>query len=400
MSAKRICIEKDKKTSDDDKVQKVVINSLDYDSLAQIFMLLPVPERIDIEGVCVKWKEACQLSCLPKEINEIHLFFESLLDQKQTRSMRMHGSSYEASRELSAEVLYTIFCTCKNLKHLDIVHCRNDVAEIPLEKWISFQNLQYLAISCNMTPDLADTIVKYCKNLKHLRINNRHHIINTALKTLTELENLECLILLNCIKLNKESIIAISNNCKKLKRLEISIRSIYDPPSSLSDLDEISKLQYLEHLKLCIGKSLKDSTIIAIANNCKNLKSLEIAGCSAITETALVALTKLDNLQKLDVSFLHITDSFISKLKGLKELHCDFCEQLTEAGFIQLIKNNPDLKEISVLGTDSITIDLVIAADQATKHRTNGIILHIRKYDLELTQAFKSIIKSQWLVVK
>ncbi|XP_044005800.1 SCF E3 ubiquitin ligase complex F-box protein grrA-like [Aphidius gifuensis] len=330
MSAKRIFVKKDQQTSDDDdKDQKVVINSLDYDSLAQIFMLLPVPERIDIEGVCVKWKEACQLSWY---------------NTKKYKCESSIGRSY----------------------------------------------------------DNSNTIVEYCKNLKHLSILNGHDIMNkTALKKLTELENLECLLLHNCMKLSEESIIEISNNCKKLKRLEISSRSFYNDPLSFpSDLDEISKLQYLEHLKLCIEKYLEDSTIIAIANNCKKLKSLEIRGSSAITETALVALTKLKNLQKLDVSFLDITDSFIDKLKGLKELHCDHCKKLTEAGVIQLIKNNPDLKDISVWGIDNITINLVIDADQVTKNRTNGIILHIRKFDSVLTQASKSIIKSQWLVVE
>ncbi|XP_044010003.1 F-box/LRR-repeat protein 4-like [Aphidius gifuensis] len=263
------------------------------------------------------------------------------------------------------------------------------------------QKLQYLGIGCDISLELANMIVEYCKNLKNLRIHNHQHINNTALKKLTELENLECLILLGRFMLEEVSIIAISNNCRKLKCLEIASGSIYgDFLSYPSVIDEISKLQYLEHLKLRMGRYLEDSTIIAIADNCKNLKSLDIRRCRAITEKALVALTKLENLQKLDVSMLNITDSFISKLKGLKELHCARCKNLTDTGIIQFIKNNPDLGVIDVSRIDNITYNLVIAANQVTKNRTNGIILHIRKNDSAINKASKSIIKCQWLVVE
>ncbi|XP_044020590.1 F-box/LRR-repeat protein 2-like [Aphidius gifuensis] len=226
----------------------------------------------------------------------------------------------------------------------------------------------------------------------------------TALKKLTELKNLECLIL---EEHNEESIIAISNNCKKLKRLEIHhciIASSIDgePLPSSSVFDELSKLQCLEHLNLCYAQNLQDSTITAIANNCKNLKSLDIRGSICdITETSLVVLTNLENLVKLDVSCLNIiTDSFLIKLKGLKELHCYSCKNLTNAGIIKFIKNNPDLERLDVRYINNLTSDLAIAADQATKNRTNGIILSIIIDDLSIIKASKSIIKSQWLVVQ
>ncbi|XP_044005806.1 F-box/LRR-repeat protein 4-like [Aphidius gifuensis] len=247
-------------------------------------------------------------------------------------------------------------------------------------------------------PDLANTIVQYCKNLKDLRIHHPYHYMSdAALKKLTELVNLECLILLGCIKLSKESIIVISNNCKKLKRLEVP--GCFIVPFAF--LDEFSKLQYLEHLNLFGTLNLKSSAITAIANNCKNLKILQIQDCNVITEAALVAITKLENLQKLDISFIDIiTDSFLIKLKGLKELHCNGCKKLTKVGIIELIKNNPDLDVIDVRLIGKIKIDFVIDADQVTKSRTNGIILHIKISNPSIIQASKSIIKSQWLVVE
>ncbi|XP_044001732.1 F-box/LRR-repeat protein 2-like [Aphidius gifuensis] len=271
--------------------------------------------------------------------------------------MNMMDYKGEEMVNFSTKLLNTIFSTCKNLKHLDITPGPYNVAKIPFEKWINFQNLQHLGISCLLMPDLANTIVKYCKNLKHLRIHNLQRDINdTALKKLTELENLESLILDRLIELYEESIIAISNNCKKLKRLEIFG---------------------------CI--------ILSSINNIEN--------CRAITETALVGLTNLKKLQKLNVTFLDISDSIIIELKGLKELDCAYCQKLTDSGIIQFIKNNPDLEFLNVCSIDNITTDLVIAANQATKNRTNGIILHIRISDQSILQAAKSIIKSQCSIV-
>ncbi|XP_044003958.1 uncharacterized protein LOC122849331 [Aphidius gifuensis] len=68
--AKRRRIEKDHQVSTDYVEEKIdLINSLDNDSLAQIFMLLPISERITMDQdliffipVCSKWKEACQLA--------------------------------------------------------------------------------------------------------------------------------------------------------------------------------------------------------------------------------------------------------------------------------------------------------------------------------------------------
>ncbi|XP_044005802.1 uncharacterized protein LOC122850802 [Aphidius gifuensis] len=494
MSAKRIFVEKDQQTSDDDdKDQKVVINSLDYDSLAQIFMMLPVPERIDIEGVCVKWKEACQLSwyntkkykcessigrsyrnrlliqsylkkillrceiCSRSFYND-PLSFPSALDEISKLQYLEHLKLC-IEKYLEDSTIIAIANNCKNLKSLEI-RGSSAITETALVALTKLKNLQKLDVSflditdsfidklkglkelhcdhCKKlteagviqliknNPDLKDISVwvcvkwkeacqlawydtkkykcessigrsydnhvcnshimpfvgEYCKNLTSLEcefnentlVHRAHHFVEAftqldKLKSLTitvdsyyYYETVNLCKIINSLpeEINElhvrsqpliveEAITAISNNCKKLIRLEIFSGSIYnDPPSSPSVLDKISRLQYLEHLKLCMGKYLKDSTIIAIANNCKNLKSLEIAGCSAITETALVALTKLNNLQKLDVSFLDITDSFISKLKGLKELHCKGCTELADDGIIELIKNNPDLKEIDV----------------------------------------------------
>ncbi|XP_044001433.1 uncharacterized protein LOC122847684 [Aphidius gifuensis] len=369
-------------------------------------------QKLTLHGFCVdelilqEIAEATTLVHLKIEFYNTHIMFPLFNKLVNLEYIEVEIQRAGKKTKGSTKVLNTIFCKCKNLKHLDISNYFYDLAKIPLEEWKNFKNLEYLTLSCyEVSPDLADTIVEYCKNLKHLCVKPVRDIIKAnVVKKLSKLENLESLEMNNSCQLSEEAIISISDNCKKLERLELdgcTILSTIDGEelSSPSVLNELSKLQYLEHLSLNDVENIDDHTILAIANYCKNLKSLGIQGGSTISETALVALTNLEKLEILNVGSRDISDNFIIRLKGLKKFNCDNCEKLTDVGVIQFIKNNPDLENIYVNDIDNITTNLVSGADQATKNRTTGIILHIEINDSSIIEASKSIVTSQWLTV-
>ncbi|XP_044006886.1 SCF E3 ubiquitin ligase complex F-box protein grrA-like [Aphidius gifuensis] len=357
----------------------------------------------------------CNVDNIFREISEkttlvyldIKLFelYQSLFMFKQLVNLEHLNITVEhdiVEENFDTNVLINIFSTCKKLKYLDLPFGLYDVTKIPIKHWKNLENLEHLSIYNAMTDKLQTTITKYCKNLIYLHSNLEP---GENIGKLTELKNLECLILLSSVQPSGDSIIAISNNCKKLKRLDISsstfIGSIYGKPlSSPSVFNELSKLQYLEHLELSRIQNLRDNSIIAIAKNCKNLNYLGIGICPFITETGLDALTSLKNLHELNVSQLYITDNFIIKLKGFKKLYCAGCCKLFDTGIIQLIKNNPDLEHLDISWAFGCTTDLVIRADQETKKRTNGIILYIKICRPDLIEAFKLMNKSQWLVIE
>ncbi|XP_044006076.1 F-box/LRR-repeat protein 2-like [Aphidius gifuensis] len=245
-------------------------------------------------------------------------------------------------------------------------------------------------------------MLKYCKQLKHLTIKCA---TADAIEKLTNLESLECLKFHTGNKISKETIIAISNNCKKLKHLEIPnfqlvLQSVDDDPHTVSRvLDDLSNLEHLEYLNFADCELLQGSTVIAIADKCKYLKYLNVRGHNNLTKLSYDALTKLENLQELTVGCsLAVTNDFVKKLKGLKVFNCDRCLRLTDDGIIQLIKNCPDLERLSLFHVMSITLNTIIAADLETKNRNNGIVLCIRISDAELYEAAGRIITSQWLM--
>ncbi|XP_044005671.1 F-box/LRR-repeat protein 2-like [Aphidius gifuensis] len=329
------------KSFDDDFEDKIM--ALDYDSLAQIFMWLPVSQRIVMENVCHKWKEACQ---------------RSWYDIKKYKCGVLIGGNYK-NRLLTQSFLEKILLRCGVY-------------------------LKELALSRVCNSSIFPIVGEHCKNLTRLEF-----VFDETSK-----------------KLTKEEIIAISKNCKKLKHLEIPCCKVTstDREERLSCpffLDDLSKLQYLEYLDLSCIKILQDSTIIMIADKCEHLKYLNIEGPNKLTDIGFNALTSLENLQELTIDGnMTITNNFVKKFKGLRVLNCRGCPNLTDANIIQVIKNCPDLEQLDLSFSDNITLDAIIAADLATKNRINEIVLHIHISNWTLYEASKSKIESQWLLVE
>ncbi|XP_044001946.1 uncharacterized protein LOC122848149 [Aphidius gifuensis] len=281
-----------------------------------------------------------------------------------------------------------IFNTCKNLKHLDAPGFDVDLAEIKMENWVNLKNLVYLNTRWQASDAIIKNIIKYCNNLEFINIDKLN---SESIIKLTKLEKLNYLKFERTNDINKEVMVAILDNCKKLKHLVIF--GGYEVEASL--FDDLSKLQYIESLSLASSFKLRDSAMIAIAKNCKLLRSLTIRGCS-ITSTAHIALTSLKNLKELDLlANNNLEDNFIVKLRGIKSLNCSDCNKLTDAGVIQFIKNNPDLEFLDIRYITKVTINTIIAADEVSKNRTNDTFLSIKTNYPD----FKKVcIKSQWLI--
>ncbi|XP_044003987.1 F-box/LRR-repeat protein fbxl-1-like [Aphidius gifuensis] len=466
MSAKKICRYEEQQSSDNAAAKINPIDILDYDALSNIFMQLPISDRMVMEKVCLKWKEACELAwydikkfkctnrivhfnekrwltqsfvkkvlkkcgtylnelslslvcnsnimpCVvnncknltslefvitetPRYNDNDYLAFKEL-DKLKFIKIHVNNDGYykneesinfrsEAINDLPAKVseilliysesihLRPVFFNLKkftNLHSLTLRNCRlddiiEDISEtitlvkldlqdsLIIEKnnmlFDKLVNLEHVSIRRSLVlldyhQNLLDSISNTCKKLRHLEINVNKSLAESTLQTLTEIKNLEYLILPSGLKLSGETIMIISNNCKKLKHLEMTNCTI----NPVSALDELSKLQHLEYLNLSDAKDILNSSIMAIAYKCKNLKYLNINNCNLITERALFTLTTLEKLKKLNVGDIDgVTDEFIVRLKRFKSLDFHRCKNITGNGIVQLIKNCPDLEDLNL----------------------------------------------------
>ncbi|XP_044020470.1 F-box/LRR-repeat protein 7-like [Aphidius gifuensis] len=342
-----------------------------------------------------------------------------MVSKKLTELLNLECLILPCNITLSDETIIAISKNCKKLKHLKIPHCRlvqsnNDNVIVKLKGLKKFYcasckkltdagviqfihnnpDLEVLDICFipNITVDTfiaADQATENRVNGVILYIRFYYEDIEEAFEliiksqctyhnskyladpNIAEIQSQYCVHFLP-FTLSHPLIIALSKNCKKLKRLEIAHGTIEESTelrfSSASVLDDLSKLQYLEHLNLSFVADLKNSTILAIANNCKKLKFLNIEGCINITATSLMALTSLKNLQELNVNSHNIKDNFIVKLNGLNRLDCAGCINLTHTGIVQFLNNNPDLEFLDI--TSIFHMDIIDAANKATKNHS------------------------------
>lgn len=258
--------------------------------------------------------------------------------------------------ECNQSLLDSISETCKKLRHFEVFHKVGGVVSV--KNWKNFENLVHLSFSLEITNDVAISVLNNCSNLKYLDVSMCYCITKRALHTLTCLKNLEYLMLPRGCILIGEIIKNISNVCKKLKHLEM-IECLIKLPLAL---DPLSDLRYLEYLNFSCVEDLQNSTIILIADRCKNLKYLNIERCYSITESALLTLTVLKQLETLNVASIEsVTDEFIVRLKNFKYLDFHGCKNITENGIIQVMKQCPDLEYLDIRSTNIKNTMIVLA---------------------------------------
>ncbi|XP_044002163.1 uncharacterized protein LOC122848263 [Aphidius gifuensis] len=304
-------------------------------------------------------------------------------------------------------VLNNILNSSKNIIHCNIMlRPDSNAPDIFIKNWNNLLNLKHLGTRWRINDNIAIKLIKYCNNLRSLDIWS-DGIIETDLKKLTELKNLEYLNYCFADGVRNESIntIVTISNWKKLKHLillndkddDVIDDNIIGPVPPAVIFDELSKLQYLEELYVLNMREFQDSSIIAIANSCKNLQKLDMTVCVNITEAALMSIISLEKLEEIGISHMDgVTDNFIGKLKGLKKVGCEYCKNITDAGIIECIKNCPNLDTLRLYGCN-ITIETFTGADEITKNRINNIELCISYEGFAEASTLK--IESNWLFI-
>jgi hypothetical protein len=152
--------------------------------------------------------------------------------------------------------------------------------------------------------------------------------------------------------------IVLNNSEPFLKSLTFNFKHYNIEKKILSEILNSKKLKNLIelsfiHFKYVNLSVINDFSLVAISENCLNLKMLNLEGCFRITDNDLMELSKnCSKLEKLNLkNFIHINDRSITAISNncsnLKSLNLSFCPGITDTSVITVTKNCLKLKKFS-----------------------------------------------------
>lgn len=106
---------------------------------------------------------------------------------------------------------------------------------------------------------------------------------------------------------------------------------------------------------------ITDESVIAIGTHCSRLMELDLTGCVQITDDGIAALRQLTHLRSLALTQTHITDASLIHIgqsafhHTLNEINLRMCTEITDDGFLFLLKHCPNLKTIGFIQCPKLT---------------------------------------------
>lgn len=117
----------------------------------------------------------------------------------------------------------------------------------------------------------------------------------------------------------------------------------------------------LRKIRLIHCSQITDESLIAIGNSCLRLLEFDLTGCVRITDEGVRALRPLTHLRSLALAQTKITDESLYSIgqsafhHTLNEINVRMCTEITDDGFLFLLKLCPHLKNIGFTQCPKLT---------------------------------------------
>lgn len=175
----------------------------------------------------------------------------------------------------------------KQMRILEFKQCMHITN--PLMEFISLYctQLEFLAIkNCNNITDAGVLgIVKRCSRIQVFQLNGAS-VTKLGVCSISEYcYNLKVLVISNCKKIYCEDLGDVSKTFKRLKYLDIS--SNWERISDKGIQLLAKNYTLLEYLNISELSNISDIALFAIADYCRNIVSLNIQGCSGVTQKGI-----------------------------------------------------------------------------------------------------------------
>ncbi|XP_068653500.1 F-box protein SKP2B-like [Aristolochia californica] len=187
-----------------------------------------------------------------------------------------------------------------------------------------------------------------CAGLTHLSLSwCKEHMNNLVLSLAPKFTKLQVLTLRqNRPQLEDEAVITVANNCHDLRDLDLS-KSFKLTDHSLYAL--ALGCPFLSKLTISGCSAFSDVTLSYLTSVCRNLKSLNLCGCvKAASDNALKAIAE--------------------NCSQLQTLVLGWCEGVTDVGVMSLALGCPDLRALDLCDCVLITDESVIALANRCHH--------------------------------
>lgn len=256
----------------------------------------------------------------------------------------------------------------KKLQYLDI-----NCSSLGLEKYDSISDIKTLVHldvnhCLNIDDEFITQVINNCKHLKHLDIACCSLISSEVLSRLGELNNLEYLNLDKANGVDRNVIINLTDDAKKLKHLDIS----YAENLTIHDIEIIGTLRDLESLRMNRVNSINNILIASIVFNCFKLKHLDLSYSSSLSTRAYFDIAQLKNLERLvTVHSLDAQNAIPVEMPQLKYFNCSKSYKVYDEHVEKFIRNCPNLEEL-VICQNPITCKVFRTAAKIANQRKNN----------------------------
>ncbi|KAL8785104.1 MAG: hypothetical protein Q9195_008776 [Heterodermia aff. obscurata] len=275
---------------------------------------------------------------------------------------------------------------CRNLENFSLEGCRIDRSTV---HYFLLRNSRLVHINISGLSTINNSTMKIiaqaCHLLEHLNVSWCQHVdtfgLHNVIQSCTKLSDLrageirgfnDTSFALSLFETNRlERLVA--SHCVDLDDdfLKLLIQGLDPEIDPLTDIPIVPPRK-LRHLDISRCRSLTDSGIQSLDHNVPYLSGLQLSHIDSLTDSALTTLlpttpllTHLD-LEELDeltnTTLQNIAQSPCAPL--LEHLNVSYCESLSDAGMLPLIKACPSLQSLIMDNTRISDLSLVEAAAQ------------------------------------
>ncbi len=198
---------------------------------------------------------------------------------------------------------------CPNMRELTLI--KSNLSNVSIEN-LPYK-LKILTIThCMIPPGWFSNVIKeeVLDDLENLDLSNSTKTSNRDLKDISGMASLKNLTLNGCYRITEDGLKAVVENMVNLEVLELSSTSCTDLVFHIM----CRNMGKLKDLNMSECKGVTGGGLGSIGSGLKNLESLNISGCEAVTDDTLPHFQNMKKLQQLDIRNTKATPAGVDRL--------------------------------------------------------------------------------------